>query len=267
MEFLFSVFLFLLTADSHTWEFLHTRLRWTSPYSRRNKAVRFARNYEISTPRVLASVTNLIRILLNQTLYVFNQFLEHLPMHVVVLLYSSIREIPHSLTEPSPSWEAANCAATQELPSILWNPKVHYRIHKRPLLVPIMSQINPISLRSILILSTHIRLGLHSVLFPSGFPTNILYAFLFSPFVLHSLPIFERYQVRISYELRVMLKEVISWCSSVPWGHNHDFIFKQARNAFFWIRPYPFSKGLIYTIFRKLPVILSRGESLHLICR
>jgi hypothetical protein len=30
-------------------------------------------------------------------------------------------------------------------------------------------------------LSTHLRLGLPSGLFPSGFPTNILYAFLFSP--------------------------------------------------------------------------------------
>jgi hypothetical protein len=39
---------------------------------------------------------------------------------------------------------------------------------------------HPISLRFILILSTHLRLGLHSGLFPSGFPTSILYAFLFS---------------------------------------------------------------------------------------
>ncbi|PNF42404.1 hypothetical protein B7P43_G01953, partial [Cryptotermes secundus] len=39
---------------------------------------------------------------------------------------------------------------------------------------------HPISLRSIL-MSTRLRLGLHSGLFPSGFPTNILYAFLFSP--------------------------------------------------------------------------------------
>jgi hypothetical protein len=36
-------------------------------------------------------------------------------------------------------------------------------------------------------LSIHLRLGLFSKLFPSGFPTNILYVFFFSPFVLHAL--------------------------------------------------------------------------------
>jgi hypothetical protein len=46
---------------------------------------------------------------------------------------------------------------------------------------------HPISLRSILILSTQLRLGLPSGLFPSGFPTNILYAFLFAPSVLRAL--------------------------------------------------------------------------------
>jgi hypothetical protein len=50
----------------------------------------------------------------------------------------------HSLTEQSPSSEAANCAATQELPSILWNLKIHYRVQKSPLLVPNLNQIDPV---------------------------------------------------------------------------------------------------------------------------
>ena len=40
---------------------------------------------------------------------------------------------------------------------------------------------HPTSWRSILILSTHLRLGLPSGLFPSGFPTKTLYTSLSSP--------------------------------------------------------------------------------------
>jgi hypothetical protein len=41
--------------------------------------------------------------------------------------------------EQSPSWEANWSSATQEIPRILWNPKVHHRIHNSPPPVPILS--------------------------------------------------------------------------------------------------------------------------------
>jgi hypothetical protein len=88
--------------------------------------------------------------------------------------------------EQRPSWEANSFSASQEIPRILWNPEVHYRIHKSPPPVHILSQLNPVhtphptSWRSVLILSSHLRLGLPSGRLPSGLPTKILYAPRFS---------------------------------------------------------------------------------------
>ena len=55
----------------------------------------------------------------------------------------------------SPSWEANWFAASQEIPRISRNPKVHYRTHKRPPPISILGPTNPVHIPTSYLLEIH----------------------------------------------------------------------------------------------------------------
>ena len=65
-------------------------------------------------------------------------------------------------TVQSPPWEANWFAASQEIPRISRNPKVHYRTHKRPPPISILDQPNPVHITTSHFLEIH-----HNIIHPS----------------------------------------------------------------------------------------------------
>ena len=98
----------------------------------------------------------------------------HLALHVSVTEWALLEEPPVlNLLKNFPAFYGTQRFITVFPRAFYWSLSWARSIQSTPS--------HPITLRSILILSTHLHLGLPSGLFPSYFPTNILYAFLVSP--------------------------------------------------------------------------------------
>ena len=95
-----------------------------------------------------------------------NSNLSHIPQWKLLVLgvfrWTLLTYILTYSMVQSPSWEANWFAASQEIPRISRNPKVHYRTHKRPPPVSILGQRNPVHIPT----SQHLEIH-PNVIYPS----------------------------------------------------------------------------------------------------
>ena len=113
----------------------------------------------------------------------------------------------------SSSWVANRFSANQEIPRILWKPKVHYRHHKCPPPFPTLSQIDPVNTPTFHFLKIHLNIILPSI--PWSPKWALSFRFPHQQSVYASPLSHMRYMPRPSHSSRLLVEQYRSLQSSL----------------------------------------------------
>jgi len=106
---------------------------------------KFPASYHVRNTIHLPEISRCFPEFFRQVEYVDTNRIRFIHHHLSFIVYATDVCLRYKLSnsmDQSPYWEANSHSASQKIPRILWNSEVHYRVHKGPPLIRILSYYN-----------------------------------------------------------------------------------------------------------------------------